>query len=57
MVGKLVSLEFHMQLSPTGLKPDARKRVRNAIKICISPQGKEEWYMWVNSLQEIEGSA
>ena len=67
-VGKLVSLECavpagmwytrhqYAAMSSSGLKPDARKRIKNVTKIYVSSKLREEWYMWIFFLQENKGA-
>ena len=69
MVGKLVSLECavapgmwytrnqYAAMAASGIKPDAKKSVKNNCKIYVTPALKEEWFMWIHFLNYNKGSA
>ena len=68
MVGKLVSLECavlpgmwytrhqYATLLHSKIRPDSRKAIKNFTKIKMSPQLREEYYMWINFLLENKGA-
>ena len=68
MVGKLVSLECavpagmwytrhqYAAMANSGLRPDSRKRIKNATMIYVTAKLREEWYMWLYFLQENKGA-
>ena len=43
-------------MSSSGLRPDAKKRIKNATNIYVSSKLREEWYMWIYFLQENKGA-
>ena len=68
MVGKLVSLECavpagmwytrnqYAAMQFSGLKPDARKRLKTITMVYVTPKLREEWFMWVYFLQQNKGA-
>ena len=40
----------------SGLRPDAKKRLKNVTMIYVTQEIREEWYMWVYFLQENKGA-
>ena len=69
MVGKLVSLECavapgmwytrnqYAAMAASGIRPDAKKQVKNNCRIHVTPALREEWFMWVNFLLQNKGSS
>ena len=69
MVGKLVSLECavapgmwytrnqYAAMAASGIRPDAKKQVKNNRRIHVTPALREEWFMWVNFLLQNKGSS
>jgi len=69
MVGKLVSLECavapgmwytrnqYAAMAASGIRPDAKKQVKNNCRINVTPALREEWFMWVNFLLQNKGSS
>jgi len=69
MVGKLVSLECavapgmwytrnqYAAMAASGIKPDAKKSVKNNCRISVTPALREEWFMWINFLLQNKGSS
>ena len=69
MVGKLVSLECavapgmwytrnqYAAMAASGIRPDAKKQVKNNCTIHVTPALREEWFMWVNFLLQNKGSS
>ena len=68
MVGRLVSLECavtagmwytrhqYAALHRSGIKPDAKRRLKNVTMIFVTPKIREEWYLWTYFLQQNKGS-
>ena len=70
MVGKLVSLECTVlpgmwytryqyaaiAIAVSGLRPDARKAVKNSTLIKVNAGLKEEWFMWIEFLAQNRGA-
>ena len=69
MVGKLVSLECavapgmwytrhqYAAMTSSGIKPDAKKVIKNNTRIYVTPELREEWYMWIHFLLQNKGSS
>ena len=69
VVGKLVSLECavapgmwytrnqYAAMAASGIRPDAKKHVKNNCKIAVTPALKEEWFMWTHFLLQNKGSS
>ena len=67
MVGKLVSLECavpagmwytrnqYAAIQLSGLKPDAKKRLKSLTMIYVAPKLREEWQRWAYFLQQNKG--
>ena len=69
MVGKLVSLECavapgmwytrhqYAAMTSSGIRPDAKKVIKNNTRIYVTPELREEWYMWIHFLLQNKGSS
>ena len=69
MVGKLVSLECavapgmwytrhqYAAMTSLGIRPDGKKVIKNNTRIYVTPELREEWYMWIHFLLQNKGSS
>ena len=68
MVGKLVSLECavlpglwytrnqYAAMAGSGIRPDARRAVKNSTFITVNAGLREEWFMWIDFLTQNRGA-
>ena len=44
-------------MAASGIRPDAKKAVKNNCRIPVTPALRQEWFMWINLLLQNKGSS
>ena len=44
-------------MTSSGIRPDAKKVIKNNTRIYVTPELREEWYMWIHFLLQNKGSS
>ena len=51
------TLNQYAAMAASGVKPDAKKQVKDNCRIPVTPALSKEWFMWINFLLQNKGSS